>query len=202
VAATQSPLPSPLAAAQAHCQMSDKATQRLLRAAQRGNAVAIEQALAEGADPNANEGLDDLPPLHWAAFCGNTAAIAVLLVAGARVAGTDEGGSTALMSAAIRNRPGAIDALVAAGADVNARHRRGHTALHIASSSGHMAAVSSLLLAGARMDVCDEMGHSPVDVVRSKVAVASLGPVHTVVLPHAGVQRGPRWAQAAGRRAS
>ena len=62
------------------------------------------------------------------------------------------GGTTALMEAALGGHAAAIAALVAAGAEVEAKHKGGRTALMQAAAGGHAAAIAALLAAGAEVE--------------------------------------------------
>jgi hypothetical protein len=163
-------------------------------AADRGDVAEIERLIAAGADPNAFEGTSGLTPLQQAASNGHVAAIAVLLKAGARVDGADNGGVTPLMFAARRARSAAIAALVAAGADVHRTTNYGNTALHYASWYGQVDAARVLLEAGAKTDVRNQdgflYGKRPIDEVRcaarSLVAAARLR--HTAAPPRRHAQ--------------
>jgi ankyrin repeat protein len=98
------------------------------------------------------EGRDDLgrTPLIQAALAGNSAAIEVLLAAGADAdAAETRRGTTALHLAAFRNRLGVIDALLAHGARVDVVDDNGETPLFWAIGNGHAEAITRLVNAGA-----------------------------------------------------
>ncbi len=88
-------------------------------------------------------------PLHWAAWKGRTAAVPVLLAAGAAVGAVTNEGWTPLHLAAQFGHTAALEALLAAGAAVGAATNRGTTLLHVAAWNGHTAALEALLAAGA-----------------------------------------------------
>jgi len=87
--------------------------------------------------------------LHWAAQEGQTAAIEVLLSAGAAVGAANNQGWTPLHYAAQSGQIAAIEALLAAGAAIEATTSRGDIPLHLAADKGHVLAVQALLAAGA-----------------------------------------------------
>ena len=84
-----------------------------------GDAVAVERALADGADPDTAAG--NLPPLVVAAVRGDVDVARVLLEGGADpdAAGSDE--RTALIQALVRGREDVARLLIESGADVNRR---------------------------------------------------------------------------------
>jgi hypothetical protein len=139
---------------------------KLCRAAERGDDAEIERQIAAGADPNVNEGTGKWTPLQEAARKGHSAAISLLLKAGARVDGAHSSGNTPLMCAALYGRTAAVNALLAAGADVHGADIIGHTALHRALMWGNVDTSRVLLEAGARTDVRNSDDQQPIDVVR------------------------------------
>lgn len=94
-----------------------------------------------------------LPPWHMAlqpcilqpATQGHTAAVQLLLSAGAAVDGAGPERWTALMLAAQHGHNTAMQALLDAGAAVNAANADGATALQLAAEEGHAATVQLLL---------------------------------------------------------
>lgn len=94
-----------------------------------GNVEVAAVLLAEGADPQATDGLRYDSPLHWAANVGQIEIVKLLLSKGANVnlkAGPN--GDTALHYAAMKADLDVVEFLVKHGADVNARNDRGQTA--------------------------------------------------------------------------
>lgn len=95
-------------------------------------------------------------PLHAAAACGNDAATAALIEAGARLEECWIDKRTPIFYAAAYGRAGTIRALARAAANVNAVEDRAEhsfrvtmTPLHYAARNGHEEAVRALLDAGA-----------------------------------------------------
>jgi len=88
--------------------------------------------------------------LHWAAAKGHTAALEVLLAAGAAVKAITNAGAAPLHLAAQAGQTAAVEALLAAGAAVGAATNAGWTPLHWAARKGDTAAIEVLLAAGLR----------------------------------------------------
>jgi len=90
----------------------------------------------------------DVQEFFEAALSGNRSDAGALLSAGVDLNATDRDGATALIRAALDNRPEAVELLVDLGADVNARAEGGdgRTALMVAASLGHSEVVRILLL--------------------------------------------------------
>ncbi|KAI5837221.1 ankyrin repeat-containing domain protein [Morchella snyderi] len=92
-------------------------------------------------------------PLHWAAGCGNVAAVELLLERGAEI--DQEGGMvryTPLILAAINDHERVVRLLLAKGADVKAITMWNETALHWAAWAGHEAVAVALLEHGAPLE--------------------------------------------------
>lgn len=82
-----------------------------------------------------------------------SAAVRVLVSAGASLEAKDQHGCTALLLAAVRGRAAAAEVLLAAGADADATDAHGGTALHFAAFLGHLAVAKALVTAGADSSV-------------------------------------------------
>jgi len=89
-------------------------------------------------------------PLHLATMRGNTAAVELLLRAGAEVNIGMESGSTPLMFASLNGHCDIVEALLRGGADVNGPDTHGRTPLHAAAAGigggKHALRIVSLLL--------------------------------------------------------
>lgn len=70
----------------------------IFTAAEQNNTKRLEQFLADGADPNQQDGERENTPLHWAAAKGNLDAIEILLEYGADVNAQNKHGRTGLHS--------------------------------------------------------------------------------------------------------
>ena len=96
-------------------------------AAVAGKLPAIEAALAEGTDVNAQDDEVGLAPLAWAALHGQTEAMRLLIEKGADVNARSEDGNTPLHVAAFLGQAEAAKLLIDNGADINARDEDGET---------------------------------------------------------------------------
>jgi len=125
-------------------------------------------------------------PLMRAARAGDTAAIRLLLGAGADAKLTTKDGNTAFMFAAgvgyrdKNTRGSEKDALesvkifVDGGADVRQRNSRDETALHGAADRGADAIVQYLVDRGAELNVKSKQGFTPLDVAMGKSSLLQL----------------------------
>ena len=156
---------------------------RLVDAAGRGDAAAVEALLAEHGDLADFQDEGGGTALMAAARRGHAAAVRALLRAGANPNASNAIGRTALMWAARSNAVEEVRLLLDGGADVTAETREGLTALAMAALAGHAQAAAVLVeggadpsarLAGGRWE-----GRSARDIARQmgKAAVAlALGP--------------------------
>jgi ankyrin repeat protein len=125
-------------------------------------------------------------PLMRAARAGDTAAIRLLLDAGADAKRTTKDGNTALMFAAgvgyrDKNTRGAerdalesVKIFVSAGFDVRQRNSREETALHGAADRGADTIVQYLVDHGAELNVKTKQGFTPLDVAMGKSSLLQL----------------------------
>ncbi len=97
-----------------------------------GNTEALEQALRDGADPNAKNLESGSTLLSTAAVMGQTKAVAMLLEQGADINVTDRNGGTALHAAAFLGRAETVKLLLEKGADTTLRNSDGITPLDAA----------------------------------------------------------------------
>ena len=116
--------------------------------------------------------IDDLTPLHAAAFAAQVPLIEALLADGARVNAKAENNVTPLHVAAAYGHVRVIEALLATGANVNARTDNGIMPLHEAALAGHPAVVKALLAAGASANATTNRGEGPLHVARQGMAAA------------------------------
>ena len=89
-----------------------------------GDHEGMARALADGADPDAVDGLG-LPVLADAAGRGDRAAVALLIEHGAALDKTSPEGNSALMLAAARGQPEVVSLLIEQGADPEAKNKWG-----------------------------------------------------------------------------
>ena len=140
-------------------------------AAMRGDVVAVQALLAEGADVNEPQG-DGMTALHWSAHNGDASLARILLDAGADVAaGTRIGHYTPLHLAAQAGAGEVVEMLLGAKADPSAptEGAGAATPLHFAAASGSVRAVEVLVAAGANVNAAEEAwGQTPLIFAASK----------------------------------
>lgn len=138
-------------------------------AARRGDAMAVRELLADGADVNAAHG-DGMTGLHWAAFNGDAETAGVLVASGAQLeARTRLGDHRPLHVAAKEGHGEVVVLLLNAGADVSPLTTTGAAPLHFAAASGDLLSVSALLDHGAPVDVHEpEWGQTPLSFAAAR----------------------------------
>jgi len=111
-----------------------KAELALIQAAKDGNIKATKQAIADGADVNAEDPFKGLrrTPLHEAAYGGYKEIAELLIANGADVNAKDKLRWTPLFFAAFTDATAVAELLIAKGADVNAKLDNGRTPLNLA----------------------------------------------------------------------
>lgn len=150
---------------------SPKAT-RLMIAAGNDDYNAIQERIADGADPDARDDAGRTA-LHYALNAGAGNAATVLLQAGADPDAPIEHGMTPLMYAVAANNQKLTNFLLTAGADVNHRADEGLTPLMLAAKNSDPEMVRLLLQAGAKPDARDEQGLSADDYSENNEYVSS-----------------------------
>jgi ankyrin repeat protein len=133
----------------------------LIAAARTGNADAVKALLAHGADVHTGEKWRKQTPLMHAAAANAPQAVKALLVAGAAIGASADGGFTALHYAA---RAGAIDAatvLLEGGAAVNARLSTGASPLMLAIINARWELAAMLVETGGADPNDNGMGYTP-----------------------------------------
>jgi len=146
-------------------------------------AADLAALLAEGADPNADDG-EGSTPLHYAATADwnedDDGRMQLLFDAGADPERRCRFGPdwTPLMAACHEGHAAQVKCLLANGADPNAVSKRGTTALMVAAGPWYESEdkVRLLLAAGADPHLRDNLGRTAVDNGRS--AVETWGAVH------------------------
>lgn len=121
--------------------------EQLFAAAERGDAAAVEAALAAGADPNTTRAIVNLTALFAACVGGNLACVQALLAAGANPDAADAHGWTPLHITALSGRLQCVAALLAAGAGpLAAAGQPGWTALHCAVDASDLESSEAIAL--------------------------------------------------------
>lgn len=146
-------------------------------AAMRGDRLAVETLLKQGADANAAQG-DGMTALHWAAERGDAAMAGVLLYAGAHIAATTRIGQYLPLHLASRAGSAAVvEALLKAGASVAARTTTtGVTALHLGAAAGKADVLKILLDRGADPNAKEsEWGQTPLMFAAAQNRVEAIG---------------------------
>lgn len=167
-------------------------------AAQDGDASAVADLLAQGADPADPDEAGRTPLMH-ACHGGHLSAVSALLASGhAAVAAQTGRGVTALSRAAAGGHLAVVQALLLASAPVDQRDGAGNTALFHAAARGHVAVAEMLLHAGASRVVVNHNGQTPAEAARRRgqwdtervVAAQDCGSGDAS--PRAGKDAGPR----------
>jgi len=122
---------------------SDDGMSELHAAACDGDAEALKQLLAGGAEVDARDEAGRTAA-HLAAGYGELEILSLLLAAGASVDARDGGGNTPLHFAASYGTTEAVQRLLAAGADRGAVNGEGQSARQIAVANGHDDAAAAL----------------------------------------------------------
>ena len=117
----------------------------LVRAAQAGSVVEVEQLLDRGTDIEMCHASSGRNALAVAAHCGNDAVVSLLLQYGAKSNLKDASRSTCLHLAASRGHAGSVRLLLQEGAMVEERNAEDQTPLWIASRNGHLETVQLLV---------------------------------------------------------
>ena len=118
---------------------------------------------------------DGRTPLMWAASCGATSCVAVLLSRGADLAHRDKESLAAVHCAAAGGWGGVVEQLVGAGQDVvDMRDVSGSSPLFYAASSGHVECVATLLDLQSGLEVRDSEGRTAVFCAVSHSQLQSL----------------------------
>lgn len=128
-----------------------EADAQLRDAASRGDAGAVRQALAAGADPEVRDG-QGRTALLLATHGNHVDAARELIEAGADVNAKDALQDSAYLYAGARGLDEILALTLSHGADLRSTNRYGGTALIPAAERGHVATVRTLLRAGVAVD--------------------------------------------------
>lgn len=138
-----------------------RAQAEFLQAVLNNDADGLNDAIANGADPNwgrqteTDGGFGDGTALHFATYLGHDHLIANLVELSADPQGADDYGYTALCRAAENSDLETVRALLNAGADPEGGERRaflGMVPIHFAAIGGNAEVVRTLMEAGAEID--------------------------------------------------
>ena len=138
-------------------------------AARDGDLVAVEAAVAQGAEIDA-QGDNGETPLILAILAQEQAAVELLIDKGAYIQGRNAGGFTPLHAAAYAGDAAMAELLIAKGADINdAQNKAGVTPLFPAIEEDHKAVAELLIARGASLSSKERHGYTPRRVPSSKI---------------------------------
>jgi cytohesin len=129
-------------------------------AATAGDAEAVKEFLAAGADVNAKDD-NGWTPLHYAAGNGHKEVAELLIAKDADVNAKTDIGRTPLHAAAYSGHKEIAELLIANGADVNAKRAGGVTPLYAATLGAHKEVVELLIAKGADVNAKTDWGSTP-----------------------------------------
>ena len=143
-------------------------------AAELGNAEAVKQHLAAGADVNTK--FKEMTPLQYASYQGQKEVAELLIINGANINAKKENGLTALHLAAMKEITEIAKLLIENSADVNVKDKRGYTPLHLAAYFGKKEIAELLIAADADVNVKSKRGLTPLDyaIRRDKPEITDL----------------------------
>ena len=156
-AAEPSSDPSPASAAPSQAAVPADPNEALLLALQNGDAKAVADSFARGADPNAEVG-PDVTPLQVALRRDDPVLVQLVVDAGADVNALGLDAYTPLHRAAELNGGEIVTMLLAAGADPNVftTDGRDYSPLHLAAAKHNLEAIEALVAGGVPIN-----GHNP-----------------------------------------
>ncbi len=99
--------------------------------------------------------------LHWAAECGRSSSVILLLQRGAEVSAADPLGETPLHLAAQNGYPQVAARLLAAGAKLEARNQRGESPVSHAAAAGQLPVLEALLTRKPNLSAVGGPGSTP-----------------------------------------
>lgn len=141
----------------------EAAPRELLQAVAAGNAAAVKELLAGGANPDAVTE-EHVSVLSQALMDGRLDVAAALIDGGASLNFRNEDGATPLIAAILHGTEAAVTLLIARGADLDmTRAGDGLTPLMVAVTQGKFVQAGALLAAGAGLDAADAAGRTVLD---------------------------------------
>ncbi|CAM9571246.1 unnamed protein product [Laminaria digitata] len=124
----------------------------------------VGDLIMNGADLNARVSHSGESPLHLAARLGRTAAVGVLLDAGATPTLLSRSNMSPLDLAACNNRADTVCEFLSRGLDPNSKNPLGYTALHQAAYMNAGQALEVLIRAGGSLSSVTDAGRTPLHV--------------------------------------
>ncbi|KQZ02434.1 hypothetical protein ASD45_06660 [Pseudolabrys sp. Root1462] len=158
-----------------------KTDQALIAAASRGDAIAVQQLLGEGASVDARDGEGRtalLAATHAAPGVGTEAA-RLLIAAGADVNAKDRIEDSPYLYAAAEGRNDILRLTLDHGADLKSTNRYGGTGLIPAAHHGHLETVRMLLGTAIDKDHVNKLGWT---ALLEAIVLGDGGPVHTEIV--------------------
>jgi ankyrin repeat protein len=132
-------------------------TTPLIKASERGDSLAVQKLLNEGANINEPDS-SGYTPLVYAIWSGKTETVKVLINKGADINKRDKTGYTPLLWASKYGYLDIAKLLIDGGADINAKDKNGSTPLMLASSGGYLDIAKLLIDKGADVNAQDKTG--------------------------------------------
>ncbi len=152
--------------------------QQLRRAAERGDVVQLQAALAAGAQIEARDAAG-ATPLLIATHANQIAAAKALIEAGADVNAKDRIDDSPYLYAGARGLNEILRLTLAHGADLKSTNRYGGTALIPAAERGHVETVRTLIEAGVAPDHVNRLGWT---ALLEAIILGDGGPSHEAIV--------------------
>jgi len=143
---------------------------KILEAAASGNAPALEQFLAFGADVNMRDG-ENNTPLMVGSRNGQAGVVRFLMAKGADLEAMNNFRATALLSASEKGHVEVAKLLLASGANINVKNVEGFNALALACAGGHAGVAELLLVKKADLKARTNAGDTALTLACSRGAL-------------------------------